>query len=333
MAFGLDNIAGSRKNSNSSKKDVTDALLNDASKKSKTRNRRTEYVHYEELEVSELNTKFSKSGIEELADQIYKDGLDQPLVVVQKENGKYEVLGGERRYLAIGHNIKIGRAEKNCVVEVKIKHLDENDLPLSDDDKRMFTWLTTNQYREKTDNDKMIEALRWKHIISKLREKGETIMVVGYDGDGNPIEENIAGKKTRQLIAEKTNMSESQVQKIETIENNGSNELKAALEENKVNIATAATISKLPKEQQDAFVKKTLSEKETISKQDVENIKKNIDNEKETSNLVKEINISQIKQDLDDITKLLEGKENVNLPEAKLKSYNKCIKEIKKILG
>lgn len=253
MAFGLDNIAGSRKNSNSSKKDVTDALLNDASKKSKTRNRRTEYVHYEELEVSELNTKFSKSGIEELADQIYKDGLDQPLVVVQKENGKYEVLGGERRYLAIGHNIKIGRAEKNCVVEVKIKHLDENDLPLSDDDKRMFTWLTTNQYREKTDNDKMIEALRWKHIISKLREKGETIMVVGYDGDGNPIEENIAGKKTRQLIAEKTNMSESQVQKIETIENNGSNELKAALEENKVNIATAATISKLPKEQQDAF--------------------------------------------------------------------------------
>ena len=120
MAFSLNNIKG-----------VADGLLNDASQEIRNEARRTQFIPFSKLIPSALNKDLSKDGIDELADQIYHDGLDQPLVVYPTKNDQYEVLGGERRLLAIGKLISDGRYEQDHLVECKVKHFDDSKLPLT----------------------------------------------------------------------------------------------------------------------------------------------------------------------------------------------------------
>lgn len=323
MAFNLTNISGVGNN-------ISDSLLNDASKELKSQNRKTEYIKFEDLDPSELNKDLSKNGIEELAEQIYHDGLDQPLVVTQKKDGRYEVLGGGRRLLAIKLLIDSGRYDESNLVECKIKYLDESNLPLTDTDKRIFTWLTTNQYREKTDSDKYIEALRWKDIITKLRKKKINILVSGYDEEGNAIENNLEGKKTRQIIAEQTNMSESQVSKIETIDINGTDKLREALKNDKINIATATTVSKMDAAEQDEFLDEVLSDPEhtSITSKDIDKYKSKKAEEKEVS-----VPSERISTDLDSIAQLIEGVNELTLTEKQFESYKKHIHGLIKLLN
>ena len=253
MAFNMKNISG-----------ISDTILNEASKAMMTENQKTEFINYDMLIPSELNKNISKNDIEELAEQIYHEGLDQPLVVMQNDDGKYEILGGERRYLAIGQLITSGRYDEEKLVECKVKKPEDTKLPLSTDDKRILTWLTTNQYREKTDGDKYIEALRWKDIILKLRKEGIEMLAIGIDKDGNVIGKNMKGEKTRKLAAEQSNISDSQMQKIESIEAHGTEKLKEALKNDKIKIAGAATIAKLSADDQDRFLEETLQDEKNV---------------------------------------------------------------------
>src|SRR4051812_26376171 len=46
-------------------------------------------------------TVFNESKIAELAQTIHTHGIIQPIVVREYENGKYEIIAGERRFRAI----------------------------------------------------------------------------------------------------------------------------------------------------------------------------------------------------------------------------------------
>ena len=324
MAFNKKNIKGMG--------DFGDQLLSEMSKAEEASSRKTEFIKYELLDPSDLNKDLSKKDIDSLAEQIYHEGLDQALVVMQKDNGRYEVLGGERRLLAIGKLIATGRYPEDHLVECKIKKLKDSSLPLSDEDKRVFTWLSTNQYRDKTDNDRYIEAIKWKDIIKKLREKGINLLVAGYTENGDLIEINMAGIRTRELVATQTKMSPTQVGKVETIEAKGTDELKEALKDDKVNIANAAVIAKLPEKEQREFVETVVKAKkagESVAPDEVKEFvkKKNKPEKEKQIELTKET----VQKDLRDVLESFDEDNIKILSNADFVSYTNHIAAIKKL--
>ena len=61
-----------------------------------------EPIDINEIDVSLSNVRKSnlKEGIEELAKSIAEIGVQQPVVVFQKKNKRFELIIGQRRYLA-----------------------------------------------------------------------------------------------------------------------------------------------------------------------------------------------------------------------------------------
>lgn len=65
-------------------------------------------IEMDKIDVSSWNVRRSKrdEGLDGLAGSIEKIGLQQPIVVYEKEDGRYELIIGQRRYLAckrLGH--------------------------------------------------------------------------------------------------------------------------------------------------------------------------------------------------------------------------------------
>ena len=67
------------------------------------------YIPYEKIIPSKLND-FPVNDIEELTESLRLFGLLQPLVVKPDGDGTYLLLGGERRYTAIGYGRQLGYA-------------------------------------------------------------------------------------------------------------------------------------------------------------------------------------------------------------------------------
>ena len=70
-------------------------------------------------------------SLKELTDSIRENGLLNPLVVRKKQNGKYEMLAGHRRKLALELN---GVTEADCY----IKELDDNEAAIYMVDSNMY---------------------------------------------------------------------------------------------------------------------------------------------------------------------------------------------------
>lgn len=76
-------------------------LLNETTRQLAQRDLDLVYIPYEKLRVDKRN-QYSVDRISELAESISDVGLQQPLNVAAAADGMYDVLGGQRRYLAIG---------------------------------------------------------------------------------------------------------------------------------------------------------------------------------------------------------------------------------------
>lgn len=241
------------------KGNVGTGLLNKESVKLQTKRMEVEYIKIS-LVIPNKKNKFSMEDIKELAQLIDMNGLEQPLVVRKSEDGNYILLTGHRRLEAILYLREIGKWVADSVPCI-VKNLDDIKLPLSDDLKENLAILSTNQVRNKTDADLNLEVKMWSEIYKELKEKGIEYLPVGLNEDGEEIQMHLKGKKKREFVAESMGMSTGQVSKFEAVEKNGTDELKAALLENKVNIRVASEISKKPEEEQKKLLKKALESK------------------------------------------------------------------------
>lgn len=224
--------------------------------------------------------------------------------------------------MAIGLLIKSDRWNNDNLVECKIKNYSSINLPLNEEQKRMFTWLTTNQYRDKTENDKYIEALRWKEIIESLRKNGIDLLVTDYDETGAQITESIKGKKTRNIIAEQMNISTGQVYKITAIEEKATDKVKDALKDGKININNAEKLSNLPPEEQDKIIDS--SEGNIIINTEITAPKVSISK----TTLTKK----EVQEDLDLLRTISKSYEDSNIDSSKYITYKKHIKAIRSFL-
>lgn len=248
-------------------------LLNEASKNLAKNNMEIMYIPRAEIYKNPKN-EYSISNIENLADLIYVMGLREPLGVKPEDSG-YKLIEGERRLTAIDKLIADGKWEGDIPCIIREKELKVNVDILSDEEKEILEIAGTNAGQRKySEADYLFEVEKLEPIYKKLKASG--IGEFTYESDtGDKITQSLTGKKSRELLAERLNVSPAQVGKISKVANNGTEELKEAVKEGTANIAVAAEIASMEKEDQKRLIEQHQKEngKGIINKKDVEAFK------------------------------------------------------------
>ena len=183
-----------------------------------------------------MDNFYSLSDIEILAEDIERQGLKHNLVVSEDSNepDTYFIKSGHRRFTAIKQLVREGKYSSKyvpCLVDGS-KTKDENILDL------IMLNATT---RVMTDAElyKQYEVL--KETLERLKADG--MKVKG---------------RLRDKVAEALNVSPAQVGKIENIKHNAVDEVKEAVKNGDMTIATADSIAKLSEEDQAEIVTEKL---------------------------------------------------------------------------
>lgn len=247
-------------------------LLNEASKNLAKNNMEITYIPRDEIYKNPKN-EYSISDIENLADLIYVMGLREPLGVKPEGSG-YKLIEGERRLTAIDKLIADGKWEGDIPCIIREKELKVNLDILSDEEKEILEIAGTNAGQRKySEADYLFEVEKLEPIYKKLKASG--IGEFTYESDtGGKITQSLTGKKSRELLAERLNVSPAQVGKISKVANSGTEELKEAVKDGTANIAVAAEIAAMEKEDQKRLIEQHQKENgKAISKKDVEAFK------------------------------------------------------------
>ena len=248
-------------------------LLNEASKNLAKNNMEITYIPRDEIYKNPKN-EYSISDIENLADLIYVMGLREPLGIKPEGSG-YKLIEGERRLTAIDKLITDGKWEGDIPCIIREKELKVNVDVLSDEEKEILEIAGTNAGQRKySEADYLFEVEKLEPIYKKLKASG--IGEFTYESDtGEKITQSLTGKKSRELLAERLNVSPAQVGKISKVASNGTEELKEAVKEGTANIAVAAEIASMEKEDQKRLIEQHQKEngKGIINKKDVEAFK------------------------------------------------------------
>lgn len=248
-------------------------LLNEASKNLAKNNMEVTYIPRDEIYKNPKN-EYSISDIENLADLIYVMGLREPLGVKPEGSG-YKLIEGERRLTAIDKLIADGKWEGDIPCIIREKELKVNLDILSDEEKEILEIAGTNAGQRKySEADYLFEVEKLEPIYKKLKASG--IGEFTYESDtGEKITQSLTGKKSRELLAERLNVSPAQVGKISKVANSGTEELKEAVKDGTANIAVAAEIASMEKEDQKRLIEQHQKEngKGIINKKDVEAFK------------------------------------------------------------
>ena len=192
------------------------------------------------------NNFYEMSEIEALADDIERQGLMTALVVSEQNGGKYELISGHRRLVALKSLIADGR-RRNGKVPCFIKGAKPNTETELD-----LIMLNATQ-RKYSDADTMREYEELTRIFKELEAEGKTIK-----------------GRIRDRIAEALNVSPAQVGKLDNIKHNAIPDVEQAVKAGDMSISTANEVAKLAPEKQQEII----TEKPKISHKEVKEIQK-----------------------------------------------------------
>lgn len=201
------------------------------------------------LEVEQIipndNNFYEMTEIEELAEDIERQGLMSVLVVTE-DNGEFHLISGHRRLKAIKLLIDEGRRKSTtvpCYIR-NAKSADETQLDL--------IMLNATQ-RKYSDSDTMREYEELERIFKAMEQAGKPVQ-----------------GKIRNNIARVLNVSPSQIGKIDNIKHNAIPDVEQAVKSGEMSISTANEVAKLAPEQQ----KEIIESKPDISHKEVKEIQK-----------------------------------------------------------
>ena len=186
---------------------------------------KTVYRNPEDLIPSKDNF-YSTEDTEKLKQSIKVLGILQPLLIEERDGKDYILAGHSRRKCCL-ELIEEGmdRFRKvPCVYKPKIELSTASE---EDEIIRKIIIIQSKTYREKTDWEKMTEALQMEELVKELREK--------TDLEG----------KTREIVSDLIGVSSTQIGRYHSISNNLSERLADAFRQNKLNISTAAELAGL----------------------------------------------------------------------------------------
>ena len=201
-------------------------------------------IHYTKIKRPQRNRELRR--IDELAEDIREDGLENNLLVRKIENDRYEVelIGGERRYSAILRNIEYG--------DRTYEYIPCKVLTMSDIDARKRLILNNIENDPLTNAEKLEAVEELKEIYKAKNDAGE----------------NIPGR-IQTIIASEMGLKKSQIANYEKILNHASEEVRESIRKEELPLDAAATLVDLDEEEQRRF----LNEHDTYSKKAVESYK------------------------------------------------------------
>ena len=192
---------------------------------------------------------YSVEDVQDLKQSIELLGVLQPLLVTdEEEDGKRRIIAGHRRRLAVMQLVDEGK-ERFRRVPILIK-------PKKNAILDRLALIMANRFREKTDWERMTEALETEKLVLELKESM-----------------NIPGR-TRDLLAEIIETSPAQVGRYKAIYNNIIPELMAEFKANRVVVSVIYEASGLPEDYQKQAAE-VFRENEVLTLSDIKQIKKN----------------------------------------------------------
>ncbi|WP_300382450.1 ParB N-terminal domain-containing protein, partial [Clostridium sp.] len=209
-----------------------------------------------EIDIEKLipstNNFYGIREIEELSDSIKENGLMHNLVVRRLDNDNYEILSGERRYSAL----KLLNYKK---VPCQVKDINELD-------GEILLIQANSKQRELTHIEKMKGIERLKELYKLKKANGE----------------EIPKGKTRDLIGKDIGLSGVQVGRYMKVSEKLIEPLKDKLEEGKITLTQADTLSSLKDIEQKAILDQIDSNSTKITNAEidilVEGIKQPVEN-------------------------------------------------------
>lgn len=172
-------------------------------------------------------------------------GVLQPLLVNKPENGKYKVIAGHRRRMAVMELVNEGK-ESFRFLPCVYKKKDVMD---------RLAIIMANRFREKTDWEKMTEAVEAEELAKELKKE--------YSIEG----------RTREVLSEITGVAEAQLGRYKAIYNNLLPELMEKFKNGNIVVSVAVELSGMEEDMQRKAVD-ILESGGTISLPDVKEMKK-----------------------------------------------------------
>lgn len=192
---------------------------------------------------------YSVEDVQDLKQSIELLGVLQPLLVTEEEeDGKRRIIAGHRRRLAVMQLVDEGK-ERFRRVPILIK-------PKKNAIIDRLALIMANRFREKTDWERMTEALETEKLVLEL--KGSM---------------NIPGR-TRDLLAEIIDTSPAQLGRYKAIYNNIIPELMAEFKANRIVVSVIYEASGLPEDYQKQAAE-VFRENEVLTLSDIKQLKKN----------------------------------------------------------
>lgn len=315
----------------SKKFSISQGMLNSVSQNVKKANEieaknnfNVQYIDIKDIERNKKNF-YEIVNVDELAEDIKMNGLNHNLVVRKLDNGKYELISGERRYTALTQLVEQGN-EIFALFPCKV--IEANDI-----DSEIILIQANAQTRELTEIEKLEQVKRLTELYKTKKKNGEKVP-----------------GKIREIIANDLKLSPTQVGRYERINKNLIPELKEILENGNLTIANASEFSSLSEDNQKVILE-IINNKVEISKEEATELKvklKKLEQEKadelkrlENEKLVeirkieneKSVEIRRIENEKDEAlrSKKLISDEVLRLKSELDKSENKSEEEIKEL--
>lgn len=210
---------------------------------------------------------YSVEDVQDLKQSIELLGVLQPLLVTdEEEDGKRRIIAGHRRRLAVMQLVDEGK-ERFRRVPILIK-------PKKNAILDRLALIMANRFREKTDWERMTEALETEKLVLELKESM-----------------NIPGR-TRDLLAEIIETSPAQVGRYKAIYNNIIPELMAEFKANRIVVSVIYEASGLPEDYQKQAAE-IFRENEVLTLADIKQLKKNYE---AAQQIPGQMNINQLQE-------------------------------------
>lgn len=210
---------------------------------------------------------YSVEDVQDLKQSIELLGVLQPLLVTEEEeDGKRRIIAGHRRRLAVMQLVDEGK-ERFRRVPILIK-------PKKNAIIDRLALIMANRFREKTDWERMTEALETEKLVLELKDSM-----------------NIPGR-TRDLLAEIIETSPAQLGRYKAIYNNIIPELMAEFKANRIVVSVIYEASGLPEDYQKQATE-IFRENEVLTLADIKQLKKNYE---ATQQIPGQMDINQLQE-------------------------------------
>ena len=277
--------------------DIVAGLFNNETKLDTENNFRIIYVDIYDIIPNKRNEDISMSDIKELSENIELVGLQQNLVLAPPEENKYLLLAGHRRLAALKLLVEEKNKEEFRKVPAIINDPKDFDFILSDEKKEDLLWVSSNVMARKPTTQDLLKFTRMLNDVYADLRKNNPGLVIGTK---------------KEYIANQLNISESQVQILNSINSHLTEKALNAFINNQLSLVVARDLAKMPEREQLEFVEQ-FEDLSTVTAGDLIFFKKKLSERKRqnkiNNNLYTEFNFEKVSELYDEVSSKLTIKE------------------------